>query len=317
MLDHIDDFLGHLALEKGYSPNTTSAYRNDLTQFKDYLAERKPSSFGWKGIKKDEIVGYILHLKEREYASSTVARKVAAVKSFFHFLLSEGLVPDDPTASLDTPRVQKYLPRALSRDDVDRLLEAPGTSDSAKASRDRALMELLYASGMRASEIVALNLEDVDLAQGTVRCLGKGEKERVLPIHQRAVLALREYLETGRSRRVRYSVEPALFLNNRGQRLTRQGLWLIIKAYVDQAGLSATVTPHTLRHSFASHLLSGGADLRNVQELLGHANISTTQVYTHVADDRLRQSHRQAHPRGEAEDPALAEYDVWRRSQGR
>ncbi len=284
----IESFLKHISVEKGYSANTLAAYRNDLTQFGQYLGETMPAAHTWTGINKQTIVRYILHLKEREYSSATVARKVAAIKSFFHYLMSEGAIPDDPTLTLDSPKVRKRLPKTLTREEVERLLLEPAKEDSPKAFRDTALLEMLNATGMRVSELVALKVGDVDLDRGTVRVYGKGTKERLIPIHSRAVEALKAYLQTGRTYflRGRGDEQKALFLNPRGTQLTRQGLWLIIKKYVEQAGIKAEVTPHTLRHSFAIHLLEGGADLRNVQELLGHSNISTTQIYTQLSGER-------------------------------
>jgi integrase/recombinase XerD len=295
----VEGFLDFLQVEKGYSSNTLAAYRNDLEQFVEYLAERAGQAGGdWDHVTKQTIVSYILELKEREYASSTVARKVAAIKSFFHFLTSEDIVEDDPTALLDSPKVKKRLPNTLTYEEVLRLLAVPEREDSAKAVRDKALLELLYATGMRVTEIVSLDLEDINLASATVRVTrGKGGKERIIPIHNRAVQTLSEYLTKGRLQLLKDAGERALFLNHRGQRLTRQGLWLIIKYYVREAGITTDVTPHTLRHSFATHLLNGKADLRHVQELLGHANISTTQIYTHISSERLRVAYDEAHPR--------------------
>ena len=296
MQKKIDAFLDFLQVEKGYTNNTIAAYRNDLTQFAEYVSSQPGGD--WSGVNKDMIIGYILDLKEREYASSTVARKVAAIKSFFHFLASEDVVEDDPTATLDSPKVKKRLPVTLSYEEVTRLLSVPAESDTPKSIRDKALLELLYATGMRVTEIVSLDLEDVNLASATVRVTrGKGGKERIIPMHGRAVEALDRYLSKGRLQLLKDPNERALFLNHRGQRLTRQGLWLIIKHYVHEAGISSEVTPHTLRHSFATHLLNGKADLRHVQELLGHANISTTQIYTHISGERLRVAYDEAHPR--------------------
>lgn len=299
MQNKVEEFLTSLEVEKGYSENTRVAYKNDLGQFLAYVKKNAlPPVQDWGSVTKDHLVSYILSLKgEREYASTTVARKVAAIKSFFHFLVAEGFVKDDPTATLDSPRVKKYLPRAISQEDVERLLDAPGKSDEPRTVRDRAILELLYATGMRVSELVALNEGDVDLASASVRCFGKGGKERVIPVYPRAVQAVEAYVTKGRVRLLRQSDEKALFLNQRGERLTRQGLWLIVKGYVRQAGIKVAVTPHTLRHSFATHMLRGGADLRNVQELLGHANIATTQVYTQVSNERLREVYDEAHPR--------------------
>ena len=299
MQKQIEGFLTALEIEKGYSENTTVAYKNDLGQFLSYLRGKADPSVGsWTEVTKNHLLAYIFHLKtDREYASTTVARKVAAIKSFFHFLISEASITDDPTATLDSPRVKKYLPRAIPQEDVEKLLEAASKRDTPRGLRDHAILELLYATGMRVSELVGLNVGDVDLASASVRCFGKNQKERVIPIYERAVQAVETYLSRGRIQLVRDPAEKALFLNQRGSRLTRQGLWLIVKGYVKEAGLPAQVTPHTLRHSFATHMLRGGADLRNVQELLGHANIATTQVYTQVSSERLREVYDEAHPR--------------------
>lgn len=296
MRHHIAMFLEHIEAELGYSANTLSAYRNDLRQFATYMEHSEPDE-PWPTVGKDALVRFVLHLKEREYSPATVARKTAAAKSFFHFLVSEGLVRDDPTATLDAPRVRKRLPRTLAPDEIERLLAAPTGEEGAKGLRDAALLEVLYATGMRVTELVSLDVEDVNLASGTVRCFGKGAKERVIPMHPRAVDALEAYLDRGRVAYLRDPQQRALFLNPRGTRLTRQGLWLIIKDYVEKAGVEADVTPHTLRHSFATHLLDGGAGLREVQKLLGHSNVSTTQVYTHVSGERLRKAYDDAHPR--------------------
>jgi integrase/recombinase XerD len=288
MQEKIQDFLNFLDSEKGYADNTIAAYRNDLTQFMRYLEEKNDSDLAnWFEVDKDIIINYVLNLKEREYTSSTVARKVAAIKSFFHYLMAQRIVTDDPTATLDSPKVKKRLPKAISRDDIERLLAAPAKRASAKSQRDHALLELLYASGMRVTELVSLDVSDVSLASGTVRVRGKktSGKERIIPVGERALDALRTYLNKGRLQLVRDPEERALFLNHRGQRLTRQGLWLIIKHYVEEVGISEDVTPHTLRHSFAAHKLSQGKSLQDIQKLLGHANISTTQVYQHVGQE--------------------------------
>ena len=301
MEQQIGSFLKSLEVEKGYSVNTLIAYRNDLQQFERFLREQtsqKSAVASWPDVTKQDLIAFILFLKgEREYSSATVARKVAAVKSFFHYLVTEHHLPDDPSATLDSPKVRKYLPKAISKEEVDQLLAAPAALDSSRGRRDRAILELLYATGMRVSEVVNLDVGDVDPASGTVRCIGKGNKERVIPIYDRAIHAVEEYLERARVQLLKKPEQKALFLNHRGNRLTRQGLWLIIRRYVEELGIKTPVTPHTLRHSFATHLLNGGADLRNVQELLGHANISTTQVYTQVSSDRLRSAYDDAHPR--------------------
>ena len=283
MQRQIDGFLTYLKEERECSENTTSAYLNDLTQFLDFVPS---DAQNWSEVSKRTLVAYVSHLKESEYASSTVARKVAAVKSFFHFMFDKGILRDDPTATLDSPKVRKRLPRILSRQDIERLLDEPARDSDPKAFRDKAFLELLYATGMRVSELVTLDVQRVDLRESTVHCASRRNRQRTLPISDRAAKALQVYLERGRPSLLRDAEETALFLNHRGRRLTRQGLWSIIKGRVEAAGLDMSVTPHTLRHSFATHLLDGGADLRTVQRLLGHANISTTQIYTGVHQDK-------------------------------
>ncbi|MGB9594127.1 MAG: site-specific tyrosine recombinase XerD [Anaerolineae bacterium] len=298
MLQEVEEFLSYLRVEKGYSAHTLAAYRNDLTQFVDFVRAKSPATTQWSAVDKGLIVKYIMYLKEREYASSSVARKLAAVKSFFHFLSREGRVKEDPTTTLDSPRLAKRLPKTLTRKEVDRLLEAPGTGDDPKSLRDRALLELLYATGMRVTELVSLTLNDINLASGSVRVVhGKRRKERIIPVHPRALEAVEAYLQRGRIHMAKDPNEQAVFVNFQGKPLTRQGLWLIIKHYVEQVGISKTVTPHTLRHSFATHLLTGGAKLPDVQRLLGHANVSTTQIYTHLTKEELRDAYDNAHPR--------------------
>ncbi|MGD2039810.1 MAG: site-specific tyrosine recombinase XerD [Anaerolineae bacterium] len=281
MQDKIQQFLDFIVEDKGYSQNTLAAYRNDLSQFVEFLDGRVSA---WDEVTREIIIEYIMKMKgEQEYASSTVARKVAAIKSFFHYLVNQGELEDDPTATLDSPKVRKRLPKAISQEEIERLLAAPTQEDTPKALRDRALLEVLYATGLRVTELVSLNVDDVNMASATVRVVRpKDQRERLVPLHERAVEPLQEYLERGRVQLLRDAEEPALFLNHRGQRLTRQGLWLIVKHYVREVGIREEVTPHTLRHTFATHLVDKKADLEYVQELLGHANISTTQVYAQV-----------------------------------
>lgn len=302
---HIQEFLDHLIAEKGCSKNTIAAYQNDLAQFHAFLVTHGslgPNS-DWATITRDDIVNYMLFLRQREYASTTVARKVAAMKSFCHFLLRTAVINDDPAEKLDSPKVKKQLPNTLTPAEVEQLLALPASGErTPKALRDVALLEMLYATGMRASEVAQITLDDLDLEAGTVRCLGKGSKERVMPLYEEAVVAVRAYLEQGRPALLGSNKqERTLFLNPRGERLTRQGLWLIIKSYARELGLEDRVTPHTLRHSFATHMLNGGAGLREVQRLLGHANISTTQVYTHISRQRLREVYDATHPRAHAD----------------
>lgn len=305
----IQEFLDFLTTEKGFSNNTLVAYRNDLQQFHDFLLAQTPGAerpvgeqagqIAWARLTKAQIVSFILHTKDKEYAPATIARKIAAIRSFFHFLLAEGAVRDDPTATLDSPKVGKNLPRPISVDEVTLLLAQPikGDKASPEALRDGAMMGLLYASGMRVSELVALDVDDMNLSAGYVRCLGKGSKERIMPVAQSVLETVRTYVDQGRPRLTHTPDERALFLNHRGDRLTRQGFWLILKEYARRAGIVKNITPHTLRHSFATHMLNNGADLRTVQELLGHANIATTQIYTQLTKDHVRLAYDKAHPR--------------------
>jgi len=296
----ISNFLDYLAVEKGLSQNTIEAYRNDLQQLASFMQEEATKQGvipPWAGFSRQSMLSYLLNLKERNYAPTTVARKVAATKSFFSFMVSEGIIKTNPIEEVGSPRVGKSLPKPISVSQVRRLLEQPTKRDTLEAKRDTAMLELLYASGMRVSELVSLNLNDMDIEGGYVRCFGKGHKERLIPIHKRATSAVEEYIKEVHPRLAHGKDEPALFLNARGERLTRQGLWQILKGYAKSAELGTDITPHTLRHSFATHMLNGGADLRSVQELLGHANISTTQVYTHLTTEHIRSSYDRSHPR--------------------
>jgi integrase/recombinase XerD len=296
----VDNFLDYLAVEKGFSTNTVFAYRNDLHQLASFIEEeaaKRGAIPPWAAFDRQAMMSYLLELKGRGYAAATIARKVAAVKSFFGFMVAEGIIKENPTEGVASSKVGKSLPKPISIAQVHRLLEQPAKSATSEAKRDSAMLELLYASGMRVSELVSLNLADLDTSGGYVRCFGKGHKERLIPIHDRAVKAVKDYLSEVRPRLVRGGDEKAVFLNRRGERLTRQGMWQILKGYAKAAELGPEITPHTLRHSFATHMLGGGADLRSVQELLGHANISTTQVYTHLTTEHVRRAYQKAHPR--------------------
>jgi len=296
----IERFLTYLTTERGFSENTVAAYRNDLSQlagFAEAQAGRQAVMPSWSSFGRQEMLAYLLSLQERQYAETTRARKIAAARSFFKFLVSEGIISEDPTRNMESLNVGRSLPRPISISQVRTLLEQPARQSTPEAMRDSAMLQLLYASGMRVSELVSLNVEDVNTRSGEVRCFGKGHKERIIPIHDRAVAAVERYSREGRPRLIRRDSERALFLNHRGERLTRQGFWQILKQYARAAGLEGEVTPHTLRHSFATHMLSGGADLRAVQELLGHANISTTQVYTHLTTEHIRRAYERSHPR--------------------
>lgn len=295
MRENVDSFLHFMAVERGVSPNTVSAYRNDLYQLVEYLKDRGTS--GWAGVDDRLVTDYLRKLHELGYSETTRARKVASAKSLFSFLLEEGVVRSDPTENLSSPRLGRSLPEALSVEDVGALLESAVNGDTRESRRDHAMLELLYATGMRVSELVSLNVDDVSLDQGTVRCFGKGSKERMIPMHEQCVDALRKYMDTARALFAGKRRSTAMFLNSRGDRLTRQGFWLILKGHAKRAGVTGKITPHTLRHSFATHLLMGGAPLRHVQELLGHASITTTQVYTHLSNEHVRVEYDKAHPR--------------------
>ena len=303
MQQQIDNFLTFLSAERNAAVNTISAYKNDLDQFRQFLGSLSVNGSGpsLTSVDLPMLQNYVAALREREYADATVARKIAAVKSFYSYLTAEGVVEKDPTETLSSPRVGKTLPKALSVREIDELLEQPRKRSTPEAKRDRAMLELLYATGMRVSELVALDLDSIELHNNlaTVRCVGKASKERLIPIHEQAVHALRIYLQDARPEMARSKRERGLFINRRGERLTRQGFWLILKNYARLANIPSDVTPHTLRHSFATHMLRGGAPLRSVQELLGHANISTTQIYTQLTDEHVRRVYEHAHPRAQ------------------
>ncbi len=298
MDESIAQFLNFLTVEKNASQNTISAYRNDLAQF-DKFARAGNSSITWDSVVGACVVGFLEDMRARSYKDATVARKVAAVKSFFGFLANEGQISSDPTEHLKSPQVGKTLPRALTVEEVDELLEQPARRNTPEAQRDKAMLEVLYATGLRVTELVTLDVTDIALESDpvTVRCTGKGERERILPLPQRPVDELRQYLFKVRPRLVRNRREAALFVNRRGERLTRQGFWLILKNYAKEAKLDKTITPHTLRHTYATHMLSGGMPLRNVQDALGHASISTTQIYTQLTTSQKRAEYDKAHPR--------------------
>jgi len=302
------DFLAYLELERGLSRNTLQAYRSDLLQFGQYLDRR---SLEVTEAAHGDIAAFLAelaagdgrHLQERPpVAAATLARKVACLRSFYRHLRREGAIEHDPTAELRGPRKTQRLPRVLSREQVACLLRQPAGAD-ARALRDRALLELMYACGLRASEAVGLELADVDLEEAMLRARGKGSKERIVPIGRQAVAALRAYCGEGRPRLLEARAgaparaQSRLFLNRRGGALTRQGLYKIIQGHARRAGLEERMSPHTLRHSFATHLLAGGCDLRSLQEMLGHADLATTQVYTHLSAERLKDVYFSAHPR--------------------
>ena len=301
----VSSFLQHLIVEKGFSQNTSSAYRNDLSQFIEFLqqngldAGRGTAPFDWSAVDIDILNRYITDLKERKgYRNATAARKVASVKSFFGFMAENSIIVEDPTESIGTPKVGRSLPKYLTEEEVSRLLDEgykPGTNEG---HRDAVMMELLYATGLRVGELVSLNVGDTNIEESYVRCLGKGSKERIVHLYPKAAQELQNYMKHARSAMLgKRKDEQALFVNHRGERLTRQWVWSVLKHYASAAGIQSSITPHTLRHSFATHLLQNGASLRHVQELLGHSSISTTQVYTHLTSPYVRQEYERSHPR--------------------
>jgi integrase/recombinase XerD len=299
----IEDFLQHLIVERGLSHHTLDAYRNDLSQFAEFLRQRfngsSESEEVWRWVDLDLLNDYIADLRGRKgYRDTTTARKVAAIKSFFTFLAQNGIIEEPPTESLGSPRVGRSLPKYLTEDEVDQLLREADKAGTAESQRDANILELLYATGLRVSELVSLNVQDIDFEESYIRCWGKGSKERIVYAHDKALNGLQDYLSTSRMSLLGTNKdESALFVNHRGERLTRQWVWNILKTYSKRAGIDQKITPHTLRHSFATHLLQKGASLRHVQELLGHSSISTTQVYTHLTSEHLRDEYEKSHPR--------------------
>jgi integrase/recombinase XerD len=294
------DFLGYLELERGLSRNTLEAYRSDLQQFGEFLARRRLDPLTITPLELAAFVSELADGRDGRSAVSpaTLQRKVACLRSFYRHMRRERLIEHDPAAELRGPRSRARLPQVLSRDEVIRLLGQPQGS-SPGALRDRALLETMYACGLRASEVIGLELSELDLEGGVLRARGKGSKERIVPIGSKAIASMRAYLERGRPKLVGLREEPHVFVNLRGRPLSRQGLYKIVQRHAGTAGLADRMSPHTLRHSFATHLLAGGCDLRSLQEMLGHADIATTQVYTHLSTDRLRDVYFEAHPRAQ------------------
>jgi integrase/recombinase XerD len=291
------DFLAYLEFERGLSRNTLQAYRTDLLQYGDFLAARGIGAVDARPVDVSEFLADLATGNGHQPCSAaTINRKAASLRSFYRHLRREELVVEDPTAALTAPRRGRKLPQVLSHGEVNRLLAQPRGSERA-ALRDRAVLELMYASGLRASEAIGLEVTDVDLERGFVRPRGKGSKERIVPLGRQAAAAVRQYLRSGRPELVGSRSEPKLFVNMRGKGLTRQGLYKIIQRHARAAGLDGKMSPHTLRHTFATHLLSGGCDLRSVQEMLGHSDISTTQLYTHLSGEEIKEVYFRAHPR--------------------
>ena len=290
----LDQFLNHLSIEAGLSSNTIESYRRDLERYVKFLGERKVDSLN--NITEEHITGLIVLLSRLGLGANSISRNLSSIRSFHKFLIREGYSDSDPAGALDSPKLWRKLPIVLNIEEIEKLLEQPLMLDPPNL-RDQAILEFLYATGVRISELI--NMKRIDLLPEVelIRVKGKGQKERIIPIGSKALQSVEKYLKEARPQIANQDSEDFLFLNHRGRHFSRMGLWKILRKYVNQAGLKKKISPHTIRHSFATHLLEGGADLRAVQEMLGHADISTTQIYTHLDRDYLKQEHRHFHPR--------------------
>jgi integrase/recombinase XerD len=290
----ISSFLTHVKVEKGLSPNTVSAYRQDLAKFQLFAQNRK---LPLVMVARNDLVEFLAALYRQKLESKSVARNLVTLRNFFRFCQMQEVIPADPSINLESPKIRRSLPGYLRLEEVEKLLQQPD-SKTAQGLRDRAMLEVLYSTGLRVSELIGLRVTDLDSKVGCVRCIGKGDKERLVPVGKKALAMVDKYLREGRPELLGKAQSAAtLFLNRRGRGLSRVGVWKILSAYGRRAGLRVALTPHMLRHSFATHLLERGADLRSVQLMLGHADISTTQIYTHVVEERLKQIYKAHHPR--------------------
>jgi integrase/recombinase XerD len=290
----ISSFLTYVKVEKGLSSNTVSAYKRDLVKFDDFAQKRKLSL---ESVSRDDLVDFLAGLYRLNLESRTVARHLVTLRNFFRFAQVQDLITTDPSINLESPKIRRSLPGYLRLEEVERLLEQPD-STTALGMRDRAMLEVLYSTGLRVSELIGLRVSDLDSKVGCVRCIGKGDKERIVPVGRKALVMVEKYLRDARPKLLgKLRGSPTLFVNRRGISLSRVGVWKILSGYGKRAGLRVSLTPHMLRHSFATHLLERGADLRSVQLMLGHADISTTQIYTHVVEERLKQIYKAHHPR--------------------
>jgi len=290
----ITSFLTHIRVEKGLASNTVSAYRRDMAKFAEFAQKRK---LALENISRDDLVDFLAGLYRQKLESKSVARHLVSLRNLFRFAQVQGLIPADPSVNLESPKIRRALPGYLRLEEVERLLEQPDAK-TPLGLRDRAMLEVLYSAGLRVSELVGLRVSDLDVKVGCVRCIGKGDKERIVPIGKKALGIVEKYLRTARPQLIGSATgSPTLFVNRRGRALSRVGVWKILSTYGRRAGLRVALTPHMLRHSFATHLLERGADLRSVQLMLGHADISTTQIYTHVVEERLKQIYKAHHPR--------------------
>jgi integrase/recombinase XerD len=289
----IRTFLSYLRVEKGLSDNTIQSYRRDMGKFAEFVGKRELDT---KEIRRTDVVDFLAMQYRRGLDSRSVARNLVTIRHFFRFSLLEGVVKDDPAATIESPKIRKSLPEFLSVEEVDRLLAQPDVS-SAIGLRDKAMIELMYSTGLRVSELVGIRVGDVHMEAGSLRCIGKGNKERLVPVGKKALAAVENYMKNARPELLRDGSSPFMFLNRRGGGLDRILFWKLVGEYGRKAGLRRALTPHMLRHSFATHLLDRGADLRSVQMMLGHSDISTTQIYTHVVEERLKQVYKAHHPR--------------------
>lgn len=287
-----EDFVRYLDKEKHLSENTLSSYRRDVEQYISYLEGRRISSL--EKTNKTVVLTYLLTIQKAGKAASTISRHLASLRSFYGYLNRTGMIKFDPTLGLETPKVEKKLPKILTTQEVERLLEQPSQKDL-KGKRDRAMLELLYATGIRVSELMLLDIDDINISMGFLKC--QSTRSRIIPLGSLAMSACADYIENARGVMIKDSGEKALFVNCNGHRLTRQGFWKIIKQYKTQANITAELTPHTLRHSFAAHLLENGADLRSIQEMLGHSDISSTQIYSQLLKNKIKEVYTKAHPR--------------------
>lgn len=294
MQEIIEEFLSYLSVERGVANNTLSSYRRDLAKFSEFLKAQKSKSV--QDISRQTITSFMFKERDRGLSSNSVSRELACLKSFFKFLIKENKIKEDPANIIESPKLWKKLPFALNIEEVEAILAAPNLRNP-MGMRDKACLELMYATGMRVSEIVYLKMDDVNMEVGFVKCFGKGSKERIVPFGRKAKESVARYLDKARPVFLKKKVSNFLFLTRLGKSMSRQTFWKIIKRYAKEAGVKKKITPHTLRHSFATHILERGADLRVVQELLGHSDISTTQIYTHISKDRLKSIHQKFHPR--------------------
>ena len=293
MTDYIAGFRTYLAEEKHSAANTLSSYIRDLTQFQAWLRETDATDL--KKVKKDTVDDYVLSLKRKEKSPATITRSIASIKAFYSYMIAAGHMKSNPAKNVTAVKVERKYPEILTNKEVELFLDQPQCVDE-KGFRDHAMLEVLYATGIRVSELINLDVSDVNLSVGMIHCSSKG-RDRVIPLYHTAVKALQDYLRDIRPRIVAEEDEPALFVNMSGERMSRQGFWKIIKYYQEKAEINKDITPHMLRHSFAVHLLENGADLRSIQEMLGHADISSTQIYTHVVEKQLKDVYQKAHPR--------------------